>query len=244
MAGSKSTEMPSRVKRSTPFGTACFVGLRAADVYLQYYLTKQGGAAKLLSLIGLQTVPIANTAYADILVCLAGLGSLKQIFWVIGISENEMPPGQAVEIGIANTVFASVNAFLASWAMSSLATSTGLLLSDASVTQELSKSPILAAAVAVHVLGIVIETASELQRKSFKADAKNKGKPYAGGLFGVARHINYSGYALWRGANAMAAGGLSSAIVVFSFFTYAFISNSIPALDKVSVVRGKLLWSY
>ena len=155
-----------------------------------------------------------------------------------------MPPGQAVEIGIANTVFASVNAFLASWAMSSLATSTGLLLSDASVTQELSKSPILAAAVAVHVLGIVIETASELQRKSFKADAKNKGKPYAGGLFGVARHINYSGYALWRGANALAAGGLSSAIVVFSFFTYAFISNSIPALDKVSVVRGKLLLSY
>jgi hypothetical protein len=237
MTDSKSTEMPSRVKASTPFGTTCFVGLRAADIYLQYYLIKQGGAAKLLSLLGLQTISISNTSYADILVGLTALGSLKQIFWVLNISENEMPTGQAFQIGIANTIFASVNAFLASWATSSLASTSGFLLSDASVTQELSKNSIVGAAVAMYVLGIAIETVSELQRKSFKVDAKNKGKPYAGGLFSFARHINYSGYAVWRAANALAAGGFTSAAAVFSFFTHNFISNSIPALDKVSVRR-------
>jgi hypothetical protein len=237
MAESKSTDLPSRVKRSTPFGTACFVGLRAADIFLQYYLTKQGGAARVISLLGLPTVAIANTAYSDILVGLAAMGSIKHIYWVLDISEAEMPTGQAFQIAIANSIFASVNAFLASLAWSSLASSSELLQPDASVVQELSRSPILAAAVAINVLGILIETVSELQRKSFKANTKNKGKPYAGGLFSLARHVNYGGYAMWRAANALAAGGIASAIPVFAFFTYNFISSSIPALEKVSLPR-------
>lgn len=239
MSDSKSPDIPSRVKRSTPFGTACFVGLRAADVFLQYYLTNQGGAARVLSLLGLQTVPIANTAYANILVSLAALGSFKHIFWVTTISEGEMPVGQAFVISIANAIFSSVNAFLASWAGTSLAS--GLLLSSASVEQELSTSPILGAAVAIHIFGILIETISELQRKSFKSKAENKGKPYSGGLFSLARHVNYGGYALWRSANAMAAGGVVGAIPIFAFFTYSFISSSIPGLDKVWFSRNALL---
>ena len=236
MADSKPVDMPSRVKRSTPFGTACFVGIRAADVFVQYYLLKQGGAAKILSILGLQTVSIANTSYADILVGLAALGSAKQIIWVSWISEAEMPTGQAFEIGVFNTVFSTINSFLASWAVSSLASSSpGLLRSDAAALQQLSSSPILAGAVIVSVLGILIETVSELQRKFFKADPKNKGKPYSGGLFSLARHINYAGYAMWRPANALAAGGVASAIPVFAFFTYNFVTSSIPGLDRVSV---------
>ena len=242
MADSKPVDMPSRVKRSTPFGTACFVGLRAADVFVQYYLLKQGGAAKILSSLGLHTVAIADTSYADILIGLAALGSAKQIVWVYGISEAEMPTGQAFQIGIANTVFSSINAFLASWAVSSLASSSpGLLRSDASAVQQLSSSPILAGAVIVSVLGILVETVSELQRKSFKSDPKNNGKPYSGGLFSLARHINYGGYALWRPANALAAGGVAAAIPTFAFFSYNFVANSIPGLDRVSVFTINLV---
>lgn len=47
--------------------------------------------------------------------------------------------------------------------------------------------------------GILLELVSELQRKRFKDDPANKGKPYAGGLFSLARSINYGGYTLWRG---------------------------------------------
>jgi hypothetical protein len=243
MAESKSADFPSRVKRPTPFGTACFVGLRAADIFLQYYLTKQGGAAKVLSLLGLPTVPIANTTYSDILVGLAAMGSIKQIFWVLNISEGEMPVGQAFQIALANSIFGGINAFLASWASSSLASSSELLQPDVSVVEELSRSPILAGAVAIGVLGILVETVSELQRKSFKADIKNKGKPYAGGLFHLARHINYGGYSMFRAANALAAGGIASAIPLFVFVTYVFISSSIPALDKVSLPTRNVICS-
>jgi hypothetical protein len=234
----KRGDMPSRIKRSTPVGTACFVGLRAADVIVQYYLLKQGGAARILSSLGLLTVPIANTSYAEILVGLAALGSIKQIYWVLNVSETEMPTGQAFNIGIANTVFSGINAFLASWAGSALASSSpGLLRPGASVAEDLYNSPLLAGAVTMSILGILIETISELQRKSFKADPKNKGKPYSGGLFSLARHINYTGYALWRPANALAAGGVAPAIAIFGFFTYNFVANSIPGLDKVSPIE-------
>ncbi|EEB94925.1 hypothetical protein MPER_06187, partial [Moniliophthora perniciosa FA553] len=43
------------------------------------------------------------------------------------------------------------------------------------------------------------------QRKRFKDDVRNVGKPYTGGLFGLARHINYGGYMLWRTGFAIAA---------------------------------------
>lgn len=152
-----------------------------------------------------------------------------------------MPTGQALNIGIANSVFSGINAFLASWAGSALgASAPGLLRSGASVAEDLHSSPLLAGAVTASILGIVIETISELQRKSFKADPKNKGKPYSGGLFSLARHINYSGYALWRPANALAAGGVASAIATFAFFTYNFVANSIPGLDKVSAMNTVL----
>lgn len=145
-----------------------------------------------------------------------------------------MPVGQAFQISIANTVFNSINVFLASSAGASLASE--LLLSDASVMQEFSRSHILEAAVAIYIFGILIETISELQRKSFKSKAENKGNPYSGGLFSLARHINYGGYALWRGANAMAAGGFTAAIPTLAFFVYNFISSSIPSLDKVRLL--------
>ena len=46
-------------------------------------------------------------------------------------------------------------------------------------------------------LGSALETVSELQRKAFKAKESNKGKVYTGGLFSLARHINYTGEILW-----------------------------------------------
>lgn len=237
----KRGDIPSRIKRSTPLGTTCFVVLRGADVIVQYYLLKQGGVARILSSQGLLTVPIANTSYAGILVGLATMGSIKHIYWVLDISENEMPTGQAFQLGIANAVFSGINAFLASWPGSALASSsTGLQRPGAFVAEDIYSSPLLAGAVTLSILGILIETVSELQRKSFKADPKNKRKPYSEGLFSLARHINYSGYALWRPANTLAAGGVASAIAMFALLTYNFVANSIPGLDKVSVMSRML----
>lgn len=58
-----------------------------------------------------------------------------------------------------------------------------------------------------YMLGIVTETVAAVQRKQFKNDAKNQGKVYTGGLFGLAIHVNYGAYTVWRGGYSLACGG-------------------------------------
>lgn len=45
--------------------------------------------------------------------------------------------------------------------------------------------PRIAVGVSLYILGMTIETVSEVQRRNFKRKAENKGKVYDGGLFHV-----------------------------------------------------------
>jgi len=47
------------------------------------------------------------------------------------------------------------------------------------------------------IIGSVVNTTAELLRKPFKANPKNRGRLYTGGLFHYAIHINYFGDVLW-----------------------------------------------
>ncbi|KAF9253960.1 hypothetical protein L218DRAFT_1010336 [Marasmius fiardii PR-910] len=80
--------------------------------------------------------------------------------------------------------------------------------------------------------GIVLEWFSEEQTKAYKDDPKNKGKVYTGGLFGLARHVNYGGYLLWRTGAAMAAGGYLFGVVIGIIFLLFFNKFAIPELDE------------
>lgn len=92
------------------------------------------------------------------------------------------------------------------------------------------------------MVGIFLETVSEIQRKQFKDRPESKGKAYTGGLFGLARHINYGGYTLWRGGYGLAAGGPVWALVKTSFFAYDFVMRGIPVLDKYCSERYGQQW--
>jgi steroid 5-alpha reductase family enzyme len=85
---------------------------------------------------------------------------------------------------------------------------------------------------ALYTIGILVETISEVQRKRFKDKPENKGKAYAGGLFSLARNINYGGYTLWRSGMALAAGGPIWGSLVFAFFTWDFSTRAIPVLEE------------
>ncbi|GAW05455.1 erg4 erg24 ergosterol biosynthesis-like protein [Lentinula edodes] len=61
---------------------------------------------------------------------------------------------------------------------------------------------------AIFILGILVEWGSEIQRLRFKKDVKNRGRVYTKGLFGLTRHINYTGYLFWRTGFALAAAGI------------------------------------
>lgn len=87
------------------------------------------------------------------------------------------------------------------------------------------------AAVSVFLLGSVLNTGSEMQRKRFKADPGNRGRLYTGGLFRLARHINYFGDALWVGAWAFVTRNPMAALVPVAL-SLGFVFAFIPSLSK------------
>jgi steroid 5-alpha reductase family enzyme len=79
-------------------------------------------------------------------------------------------------------------------------------------------------------VGILTELISELQRKKFKDNAANKGKVYSGGLFSLARHINYGGYTLWRTGLALTSGNYWWAAFQLVLHMYYFTKKVVPEL--------------
>nr|OQO15564.1 hypothetical protein B0A51_17649 [Rachicladosporium sp. CCFEE 5018] len=227
-------DFPSRVKRSTPTGTILLVVLRLADIAWQYMLFSRWGRVPIEAAGGqISSVAQQNTTgaflglqpyYFGLLVCAIG-ASYKQIVWVIFTSEQECPPQAAIMIGVFNTVFNSINALLSLWSWSSAATN-----------DPLGSTAFLLGA-GLFGLGIFFEQVSEIQRKSFKSDPKNKGKPYAGGLFSIALNINYGGYTLWRAGYAMVAAGYFWGAFIGVFFFYDFYARALPILDKYCIER-------
>jgi len=126
-----------------------------------------------------------------------------------------MPVGTAVAVAVFNTICNSLNT---------------LAFTAASVNRAWSETG-LYISVPIFAAGILIESISEIQRKAFKDNPRNKGKVYSGGLFSYARHINYCGYMLWRGAMALAGGGWVWGAAVASLFWFDFNSRAIPTLD-------------
>lgn len=81
------------------------------------------------------------------------------------------------------------------------------------------------------ILGSSVNTLSELLRKPFKADPRNKGKLYTGGLFKYAVHINYFGDVLWVLGFALVTGNLWSLLIPLMLLCM-FIFSYIPTADK------------
>lgn len=220
----------SRVKRFNWLGTSIFVGLRAGDVLLQQSLLQRGWAARLIQLAGGQPVgldQVLNPATTQLrpyygIISLMALGSsVKQILTMLIVSEQDMPPASAFMIALFNTTFNSLNTVFSAWAVTSQFPA-----------RSITESPSVLLGVGFYSIGILAEMISELQRTYFKKDPANKGKPYAGGLFSLARHVNYGGYTIWRAAYACTSAGWPWGLVVGSFFFYDFATRGVPVLDK------------
>ncbi|KAL8791792.1 MAG: hypothetical protein Q9195_005601 [Heterodermia aff. obscurata] len=158
------------------------------------------------------------------------ISTLKQTFWTLFIGREEMHFRSALIIAFFATFMNSLNSALASWSVTSLAP-------RASTLPELLKIPTITAGATLFLSGVLIETISEIQRARFKADAQNTGKPYAGGLFGLARNINYTGFTLWKAGYALVAAGPGFGILVAAFHFYDFARRAVPILDEYCAKR-------
>lgn len=157
------------------------------------------------------------------------------------ISKEEMPTGNAMVISIFNTVFNSANSIL------SLTTAANAFMpSVITYADSNGASTLLGLSSVTYIIGLGMEAIAETQRKNFKDDPKNKGELYTGGLFGLARHINYGAYTLWRSSYALASGGWIWGSFVAAFFTVDFARRGVPELNdycskRVSSIQITLL---
>ena len=233
-------------KDPSPLGRSIFVGLRAADAVLQFSILQRGWGTYLIQRLGGNVVPFATPRdasvaffglgpYPAIMAALAAGSSVKQIIHMVGIGETVLSPQMATLIGVFNTVHNTLNTLFSIWSVTSAAPQ--MATQSASLTDVITSSPMLMLGLGLYTVGICTELVSEIQRKRFKDKPENKGKPYGGGLFGLATNINYGGYTLWRTGYAVAAAGLPWGALVGAFFFYDFSTRAIPVLDQYCTDR-------
>ena len=236
----------SRVKQPSPLGKSVFVGLRAADVFWQYNLLYRGWGIRLIEKISGHDVnaslvlsPVSLTRlqpYYGLVTLLALGSSIKQILHIVFVSEQAMDISSGFTISLFNTIFNTINTLLSLWAVTSPITSG---LDSTKLTSTLS-SPHIAIGLAAYGVGLAVEAISEFQRRAFKQDPKNKGKPYGGGLFSLATNINYGAYTLWRAAYALTCGGFVWSATTFAFFFWDFATRGVPVLDEYMCQKASL----
>lgn len=234
------------VYKSSPLGTATFVGLRALDPFLQYQILARGLGTGLLSKLGLATIPVTATAFIPtgnalldglglplprlILLAMAAGSAAKHIFWLTYTCREEFPPGAAVAVSGYNTFVNSVNSLLLITAATSSALAAGpdlpVPFTGCAVSLPVAIGTVL------YVAGIAVETVSELQRKRFKEQPGNEGRVCSDGLWGFSRHVNYAAYAVWRTGYTLAAGGWPAALVMGAFQVWDFSSRSVAVMDE------------
>lgn len=86
-------------------------------------------------------------------------------------------------------------------------------------------------AIALFIVGCVLNSGGEILRDQWKMNPENKGKIYTGGFFKYSRHINYFGDLLWVTAYAIVTKNwYAAAIPIFLFCFFAFYNA--PKLDE------------
>lgn len=222
------------VKGPSPLSSTIFIGLRWADLPLQYYLLQRGWGASIIQRLGGQPVHlgtgggILSLAPYHTAVCAMALGStVKHTVYQLVVLDTKVPVSIAALIGTMNSIINSMNTLLSLWTVTSLAP----------VPPSLPSSSAFYIGVGLYSIGILTELVAELQRKRFKSDPLNKGKPYFGGLWSLATNINYGGYILWRAGYALACGGVSWGLFCGSLHFIDFAFRAVPAMERYCTKR-------
>jgi protein-S-isoprenylcysteine O-methyltransferase Ste14 len=204
----------------------------------------------LLAKLGAETLPATTPALVTgfalldrlglplthlVILAMSAAAAAKQIDWKVNLGQEEVSPGIAVGIAAFNTVLNSANSLLFLWATTSVV-NTG----DRVPGTDLPLVTVVGAV--LFVLGLALEWGSEHQRKAFKNRPENAGKVMKGGLWTLARHINYGGYAIWRGGYALASWSWFGGLVIGLWMVVSFLTASVPSLDAYCSKRYGQQW--
>lgn len=241
-------------KTSLTYPKATFIGLRTLDPFLQYNLLTRPSLSPFLSTLNLPphayitptltifSTPTSLTPHSLILLLMSTGSSIRQIHW-ISSTDEDINWKAAWLLPLWDTVHNSINSLLSTTEAVSLVHSYDPHLGWIAQVAQLLSVPRMTLGVVAFIVGMAVETVSEKQRTVFKRKAENKGKVFKGGLFKYARHINYTGYTLWRSGFALAGGGWFWAALSFGFFNYNFAASAIPVMDGNCEERYGVQWN-
>lgn len=241
----------SRTKKPSPLGTTVFICTRLLGPILAYRILGHGFASNWLNALGF-VISVSDTGPGQpstffslslsqwVIFLMACVSTIKHIYWVLLISEQEIPPFSGIFLGGLESMTDSLNSWLFMHHFSVPSSS----LSSSFSTRNISLAPPIPGLSLPMIIGallfdfgITIESAAEIQRRAFKKDLRNAGKPFSGGLFGLARNINYGGHVLWKMGNALAAGGWVWGFLVGGGHLYDFVTRGVPVLDGYCAMK-------
>ncbi|KAI0202415.1 hypothetical protein F4808DRAFT_421550 [Astrocystis sublimbata] len=238
----------SAVGLRTIYDSPALTGLSSSASSLTNYLSSPSTLSS--SLIA----PWSGTWPPTSLILLSmSLGSaLKQIYWQTITSQESFPPAAATAVSFYNTFVNSANTLLF------LALGTTSLLSYPAIS---FPSPFTAApwggyfgpafttlplstivGSVLYLVGLGIETIAETQRARFKGKRENRGMLCKEGLWGWSRHVNYFGYALWRGAYCMVASGWVGGVLMGVIQAWDLGTRAVAVQDEYCGRRYGVQW--
>ena len=242
---------------SSPLSTATFVGLRALDPILQYFLIRPGGwGASLLGKLGVATISSGVAVHTGIhaidalglslprwiLLAMAAGSTAKQVLWLTALSNEEFPLPMAAMVSVYNTVMNTANTLLFVAAATSSSGASALPRIGIPGTGIALTFPCALGAL-LYAVGISVETIAEAQRKAFKSRPENKGRICRVGLWKVARHVNYAGYAVWRTGFALASGGWIPAALIMAWQATQLLTSGVGNLDAYMTGKYGEQWA-
>ncbi|KAI3604351.1 erg4 erg24 ergosterol biosynthesis-like protein [Moniliophthora roreri] len=212
---------------------------RALDIPIQYHLLAHDLGAPLITTFG--GTPLSHplepglTPYRLIIFLMASIAVIKHTYWVLRISRQELTPFASFSIAILESSTSILNTLFF------ICTATSVINLPSKDEYNLFSARLLVGGI-LFVIGISTEWIAEEQRRVFKQDVRNAGKPFMGGFFGLVRHPNYGGYTIWRTGFALACAGWIWGVVVFVLFVLQFNMGSIPELDAYCSKRYGKMW--
>ncbi|RWA03161.1 hypothetical protein EKO27_g11943 [Xylaria grammica] len=238
-------------KKPTLSGTLTFVGLRLADIPLQHALLSRSPTAagsslgvRILSSLAIWPphpprpqlagaslgwmAPLADLPPTSLLLLLMAAGSAaKQIYWQVALSQESFPAPargrERVQHGRELGQRAAVPR----------------AGDDVSALAPARLVPVLVAG--------QLQPAAEHRRRhapraEFKSRSENKGKVCKEGLWSWARHVNYFGYALWRGGYCMVGCGWIGGLLMGLWQGWDLSQRAVAVIDEYCSGRYGEQW--
>jgi len=217
--------------------------LRIADPFLQYSFLQSGYAARTLAAVGLQGMTVSSVFQpasalsrfsvaglnetASLVLGLMTASSFRHVYWASVTRQYEMPLGGGLGVGVYNFLLSAVNSLL--------------------LVYTSSRHPVEALTLGwkqylggtLFAAGIALEVVPEAMRKTFKNKPGNRNKIINTGAWGVIRHPNYLGYALWRTGITLTTGHTTAALAVFASQLFFFKLSSQDLANTMQTRYGE-----